>query len=323
MSGFYRLPFTPLAFFGGGHLQTVVAAMITSFPLPSTKRFVYLPDGDSITYEVSTPKQWQSTDPTVVIIHGLCGSSRSSYVVRVAKKFDKKGIRTIRMNLRGCGSGRGWARKMYHINSSDDVWHGLKKIKNETPDSHLIVIGFSLGGNIVLKMAGERSKQAKHLVDKLIAISPPIDLRASMQQLSKSKIYEKYFMFYLRRAMVNVHNHFSDLPPIRVSPKMSLIEFNEFYVAPQSGCSNAREYYYASSSGRFIGDININTHILFSRDDPIVNYNVLKQIKIPSNVRIFITDKGGHVGYLGMPGRKRGFYWMNKTLVRWVSLPSC
>jgi len=319
MSKFHSLTFKPFPLFEDGHLQTVAAALLP-FPrhLPSTKRFVYLSDGDCITYEVSTPEKWKSIDPTVVMIHGLCGSHRSPYVVRFAKKLSKHGIRTIRINLRGCGSGRRRSKKMYHVDSSDDVWRGLKKIKNEMPDSSLILVGFSLGGNVALKMAGEWANEARHLIDKLIAINPPIDLIASAHRLSKSKIYEKYFMFYLRYDMIDIHNHFADLPPIAISPKMSLFEFDEFYIAPQSGYLTAREYYYASSAGRVIPEIKVNSHILFARDDPIVDYSAMKHIKIPNNVQIFITDKGGHLGYLGMPGKSKHFHWIDGMLLNWI-----
>lgn len=314
---FYSQAFKPFPFLTHGHVQTIVGSL---FSLPhqlSSKTYsAYLPDGDSITYEVSTPSCWKAENPTVVMIHGLCGSHRSPYIVRVAKKFDKRGIRTIRMNLRGCGSGRGRAKKMYHVDSSQDVWHGLKKIKNEMPDSPLIVVGFSLGGNILLKMAGDWGKEVGYLVDKVIALNPPIDLKKSAEQLSKYKLYERYFMFYLCSEMIALHRNSKKFRSIPRS--MSLLEFDELFIAPQSGYSTAQEYYQASSSARLIPDIWVDSHIFFARDDPIVDCSVIKQIPIPKNVKLLITKKGGHLGYLGIPRKGKSFRWIDDALLSWV-----
>ncbi|MCB1083972.1 MAG: alpha/beta fold hydrolase, partial [Simkania sp.] len=134
MSGSGQPIFKPFPFFAGCHTQTIAASFLTFARNPeSTTRFVHLSDGDRITYEVSTPTSWKVTDPTVVMVHGLCGSHRSPYIVRLANKLDKRNIRTIRINLRGCGTGRGHAKKMYHVDCSNDICHALKKIKHETP----------------------------------------------------------------------------------------------------------------------------------------------------------------------------------------------
>lgn len=311
--------FKPFPLFTGCHSQTIAASFLTFSRNPSsTTRFVHLTDGESITYEESIPANWKPTDPTVIMVHGLCGSHRSPYLVRIAKKLEKKSLRTIRINLRGCGTGKGYARRMYHVDSSNDIWHALNKIKQEVPDSPLIVMGFSLGGNIILKMAGDWGKEAKKLISKLIAINPPIDMNASVQRLSKNKVYERYFMRHLRSDVIYRHTYFEDLPPIEIPTDMSLIEFDEFYIAPQSGYSSAEEYYHASSSGRLIPEIQVDCHILFAKDDPIVDCNVISDAQAPPNIEILVTEQGGHLGYLGIPGLEGGFHWMDTILLQWI-----
>lgn len=319
MSGSGQPTFKPFPLFAGCHSQTIAASFLTFSRNPeSLTRFVHLPDGDRITYEVSTPKNWKVTDPTVVMVHGLCGSHRSPYLVRIAKKLYKRNIRTIRINLRGCGSGKGYAKRMYHVECSNDVWHALGEIKRETPDSPLTLMGFSLGGNIILKMAGEWGEEAMKLINKVIAINPPIDMHASVRLLSKNKMYERYFMRHLRSEVLFRHDHFEDLPPIEIPPGMSLPEFDEFYIAPQSGYTSATDYYHATSSGRLIPEIQVVSHILFAKDDPIVDCNVMENVPVPDNVNILITERGGHLGYLGMPGQKGGFHWMDTILLQWI-----
>ncbi|MCB1067047.1 YheT family hydrolase [Simkania negevensis] len=319
MSGSGQPIFKPFPFFAGCHTQTIAASFLTFARNPeSTTRFVHLSDGDRITYEVSTPTSWKVTDPTVVMVHGLCGSHRSPYIVRLANKLDKRNIRTIRINLRGCGTGRGHAKKMYHVDCSNDIWHALKKIKHETPDSPLTLMGFSLGGNIVLKMAGEWGEEAQQIINKVIAINPPIDMYASVRLLSKNKVYERYFMRYLRSDVLFRHNYFEDMPPIEIPTGMSLLDFDEFYIAPESGYESAQDYYYATSSGRLIPDIQVSSHILFAKDDPIVDCNVMEDVPVPHNVDIVVTDQGGHLGYLGMPGQEGGFHWMDSIILQWI-----
>ncbi len=312
--------FRPFPLFGGCHFQTIAASFLPfTRRLPSTTRLVHLPDGEKIALEVTTPKEWKESDPTVVMIHGLGGCHRSSYLVRMARKLHRQGIRTIRVNLRGCGSGRGYGRKLYHAGASEDIYLTLKEIRRDAPHSPLTVVGFSLGGNIILKMAGEYEEKIEELVSKIIAVNPPIDMQSSIEHLSENRFYERYFMSLLREEVAFRHETFEDLPPIRISSEMTLLEFDELYIAPQSGQNGAAEYYQACSAGRLIDKITVPCHILFARDDPIVDCKVLEGIDIPEQVDILITERGGHLGYLGMPGKGGGFHWMDGVLLRWIN----
>lgn len=311
--------FKPFPFIRGCHAQTIVASFFMFYrDLSSQKRFVHLSDGEKLVLEITTPPNWKDTDPTVVLVHGLCGSHKSPHIIRLAKKLYQKGIRAIRLNLRGCGSGRGHAKRMYHAEASDDVWQALKEIKRDTPHSSLTVIGFSLGGNITLKMAGENGEKAKDVINKVIAINPPIDMHSSIRLLSSTRLYERFFMHSLKAAAEYCHEFFEDLPPIEIPHSMTLLEFIDLYIAPQAGFANGKDYYHACSSGRLISSIAIESHILFARDDPIVDCNVLDSVTVPDTVNILITEHGGHLGYLGIPGQKGGFHWMDSVLFQWI-----
>ena len=140
------------------HLQTLVAAKLTwSREPPSSTHLVELSDGDRIALEVSTPRSWQPHDATAVLVHGLCGCHHSPYMQRLARKLWRCGIRAIRMNLRGCGSGRGWLAIRITAGAVRMSWRCSKSLQRTAPQSPLTLIGFSLGGNIVLKLAGELS----------------------------------------------------------------------------------------------------------------------------------------------------------------------
>ena len=146
-----ELPFDPFPFFSGSHQQTIFGSFF-SFQLqpPSSRKLIELPDKDKISLEITTPKNWKPTNPTVIMLHGLCGSHKSPYLVRITKKLAKKGIRSVRFNLRGCGSGKGLAKGIYHCGRSEDVLVALKELKKEHPNSPIVLIGFSIGGSIAL-----------------------------------------------------------------------------------------------------------------------------------------------------------------------------
>ncbi len=314
--------FKPFPFFSGCHIQTLVASFITLYrDLVSYRRFVHLKGGERIALEITTPPNWKPEDPTIVMVHGFCGSSKSSYLVRIASKLYQHGMRTVRLNLRGCGDSKGYSKRMYDPEYSEDVWNALKEIKRDTPNTPLIVMGFSLGGNVVLKMAGERQDEAKGVIEKLVAINPPVDMYSSVQQLNSNSFYRRYFMKYLKRDIYEMHDAFDDLPPIKIPSNLTLMDLDELYLAPQAGYSTVRDYYYAVSSGPLLTEIKVPCHILFSRDDPIIDCSEVESLKIPDNVDITMTDKGGHLGFLGSLRSKEGFLWMDAQILKWVSLP--
>ena len=268
--------------------------------------------------EITTPEGWKESDPTVVMVHGLCGDHFSPYMVRLANRLSDVGIRSIRINLRGCGTARGHSRKMYAPDSSDDIWKALEEIKRDTPYSPLTLAGFSLGGNIVLKMAGERGAAAEILLEQVIAVNPPIDLYSSVALLSAEKIYDNHFMKYLREDLDFRHSYYDDLPPIELPRKMTTMEFDEFYLAPQAGYDSVTEYFRASSCGPHIPHIEVPCKILISKDDPIVDYTLFEPVPFPEKVELVMTEKGGHLGYLALPSKESGVRWMDDLFMKWV-----
>jgi predicted alpha/beta-fold hydrolase len=319
--GIKELPFDPCPFFSHPHQQTCFSTLKYWISHPSSERGVIsLSDGDKIVIESNTPKNWKNTDPTVLCLHGLCGSHLSSYLIRLVNRLDPLGIKTVRLNMRGCGSGKGLAKQIYHSGRSDDVLEVVQFLKREFPESPLIVIGFSLGGNIVLKMAGELSSSAQKLIDQVIAVSPPVDLLSStiLIRNAANGLYEKYFYRRLRKDVLELHDLFKDLPPVHLPKNLSLYEFDRVYTVPRIGFSSIEEYYQKASSMYLVDQIEVPCKILFSEDDPIVSHKSLDEHDLPSNVEVYKTKKGGHMGYLGNPSSSRGFYWLDSILEDWI-----
>ncbi len=316
-----EIPFDPFPFFENPHYQTILNSFLNFFfDPPSDQKLVRLPDGDRISLEITTPRGWHPRKLTVFLVHGLCGSYRSPNVVRMAARLESLGIRAIRFNMRNCGSGRGLAKQIYHSGRSEDIFHSLRAVKEETPDSPIVLVGFSLGGGLVLKMAGELASLARPLITKVIAVSPPVDLYSSVQMLGHpdNAMYEKYFYRLLRADVQYRHKKFKDLPPIHLPRNLKLYEFDQIYTAPFCGFRNVDDYYNRCSSAQFVPDIAVPCKILLAEDDPIVSSRSLEGCLLPPHVDVMTTKKGGHMGYFGHPRKDKGVHWLDSVLLDWI-----
>jgi len=312
--------FRPLFCLTNPHVQTIAATFGLARPPSSEVEVVDLPDGDRILLEVTTPDAWAPRDPTAVLVHGLCGCSRSGYCVRLARKLTQLGTRAVRMNLRGCGPGRGLARKIYHSGRSEDVLAVLEALRARHPESPTTLVGFSLGGNIVLKLAGEMAQAANGVLRQVIAVGPPVDLKASAERLShpRNRLYDRFFVRLLIKAVRDRHSLFPDLPRPTLPRKLRLVEFDDVYTAPTCGFAGAMDYYERASSAQLLRNIAVPARVLVADDDPLVDSSTLYGLHLPPNVKVTRTLHGGHLGFLGRDPRGGGLRWMDGKVLEWI-----
>ncbi len=314
-------PFRAFPFLTRPHLQTIMAAKF-HLPLepPAERRQVSLPGGDRLVLEVSTPAGWRAGDLTAVLVHGLCGCAQSGYLVRVARKLHRRGIRAVRVNLRGCGAGQGLAREPYHSGRSEDVLAVLEELRREGDASRIALVGFSLGGNIALKLAGELGEEAAPLLEQVIAVCPPVDLLASSRRISSpaNRLFERMFLKLLRKEVACRQARYPDLPRIDLPARLSLMEFDEIYTAPRCGFASALDYYRRASSLPLLSRIALPCRILLSDDDPLIDTSSLRDLALPTSVRVIRTPRGGHLGFLGAPWASGGFRWMDSQVLEWL-----
>ena len=316
-----ELPFEPFSLITDPHQQTIVSSLLNYLPEPpSVGMRVRLPDGDQLNVEVTTPEGWKPTDLTVLLVHGLCGSHRSPNLVRMANRLAPKGVRCVRYNMRGCGSGKGLARQIYHSGRSEDICEVLKALKKGHPASPIVLVGFSLGAHLVLKVAGELGQLAKHLLAHMISVSPPVDLYSSIQMLGDpaNGVYERYFYKILRNDVYERQRLFRDLPRVKLPRSLKIYEFDQLYTAPACGFADVMDYYDKCSSAHLVKDIAIPCKVLLAEDDPIISHKSLDDLDLPKNVEVFKTKKGGHMGYLADPTSEAGFHWLDSQLVEWI-----
>ena len=311
----------PLLFHG--HLQTLPAFFCAGadYPYAARQHQVELEDKDRIVLHDDCPGRWQPSDRSALLIHGLGGSYRSPYLVRIAARLNQHGVRTFRMDLRGCGAGAGLARRPYHAGQSDDVAAALRYLAEVCPQSPTALVGFSLGGNLALKLLGEGGPRPPGNLDRTMAICPPIDLAAAVGSLDKllNRYYDRYFVRRLLRQASKNKALRPDAPALDFPHRpRRLYEFDDLYTAPVCGFGRADNYYQRCSSLHLVGNIKVPTLVLAARDDPMIPVALFERAAWPSAVRLELTDHGGHLGFISRAGPHPDRRWLDGRVVHWV-----
>ena len=315
-------PFEPHPLLRGGHVQTI-AGIVLPGKLPSycaAMHTVHLEDGDAIVLHDDCPSDWRRTGPAVLIVHGLAGSHLSSYVVRLAAKLNATGMRTFRMDLRNCGAGQGLARLPYHAGRSDDLRAALEHMAALCPDAPLAAVGYSLGGNLVLKLLGEAPDALPRRLIGGVAVNPSVELAACVESLNRpvQRLYDRYFIRRMVRHLRATCRQADETGVLETAPR-GMRDFDDRYTAPVCGFADAAAYYSASSAGQFVPNIRVPAHILSSRDDPLIPCEPFERIARPDHVQLHMTESGGHLGFLGRRGVDPDIRWMDWRIVEWIA----
>jgi predicted alpha/beta-fold hydrolase len=313
--------FNPYPFIKNGWAQTITSSYIPTGRDKAPKDYheICLGDGDRLMVAENTPAGWRNGDKIIAIVHGLSGHYQSFYMIRQAKYFMSLGYKVVRINLRGCGPGLEIAKEIYHAGRSLDTLHVMQWIHRHYPDSPIVQIGFSLGGNITLKMMGEYAEQLPETMIGSAAVSSPILLDECSDHVHENRLFELYFLTHMRfevrqRQKMHPDLEFPELPLII----KSLRHFDDTFTGPILGFKNGQEYYDYASCKYHLDKITKPTLIVGSKDDPIAD--VFNYHKIPNkpNIHVKLTDEGGHVGFLGSKNKIRPSFWIDDYLHRWV-----
>ncbi|HUY31536.1 MAG TPA: alpha/beta fold hydrolase [Pirellulales bacterium] len=319
--------FRPHALFRGGHAQTLAGIYLPGprYPYRAARHQVALADGDRIVLHDDRPSGWRPGERTAIMIHGLAGCHTSPYMRRIAGKLADRGVRVFRMDLRGCGAGVGLARLPYHSGQSEDAAAAVEAVARLCPGSPTTLIGFSLGGNITLKLVGELGDRPCGGLDSAVAVCPPVDLQAAVARMSRpqNRPYDRHFVRLLLRRVDQRRLALPDAPTVEFARRpRGLWEFDEAFTAPVSGFRSAENYYRRSSSCRVVPNICRPTLLIASRDDPLVPSVSLEALNLPAAVRLCLTESGGHLGFVGRPGLDPDRRWLDWRIVEWVTTPN-
>jgi predicted alpha/beta-fold hydrolase len=314
--------YIPAVRWKGGHRMTIYTwgwpRRFPGLPAPSARLFRVAPDT-----QVLADCHWQATPrshPTLLALHGLEASSRAHYMRGIAHKAFRRGCNVVLLNQRNCGGTEHLAPGLYHSGLTADPAAVIRELIDADGLRSIGVAGYSLGGNVTIKLAGDYGDAPPREVRSFCAVSPTVDLAActALIERRENRLYEWNFLRDLKRRMRRKHRLFPDLYSIDGLRTIRTIRaFDDRYTAPHHGFAGADDYYWRASAMRVVDRIRVPTLIISAEDDPFVPVAPLQSPELTGNPAIstVITRHGGHCGFLA--ARRDAFdgYWAEQRLV--------
>jgi predicted alpha/beta-fold hydrolase len=265
------------------------------------------PDGDEIEIRRLDPPAGTPDDaPRLLVLHGLEGTIRSHYVRGLLDQARRRGWAADVLIFRGCNGETPRAPRLYHSGETSDLDVVVRRIVRDHPAQSLMVAGFSLGGNVLLKWLGERGVAIPPQLKAAAAVSVPYDLERGSRHIERgfSRLYTRHFLRTLRRkARAALVRHPGLFDPRDLERAATLFDFDDAVTAPVHGFRNATDYYTRSSSLHFLSGIRCPTLLLSAYDDPFLPRQVLVDVAMLARANPCLTiefhERGGHVGFVG------------------------
>lgn len=262
--------------------------------------------------------------PVVLVLHGLEGCSKRNYVRNVCAELLTRGVTPVAMNFRGCSGEVNRIPRFYHSGETSDVRWVLRQIRDRFPGRRLGAMGFSLGGNVLLKLLGENAGGGAQGLEAAAAMSVPYDLGAGCRLLEESimgRLYTRYFLRSLRRKVDAKRGVLGTrLDMDAVDAARTIREFDDRVTAPVHGFRNAQEYYDVCSSNQFLSTIDVPTLLIHAADDPFLPVDSIPVELAQSNpaLDLQLELEGGHVGFLeGSPRTPR--FWADEAVADFLA----
>jgi len=325
---FFGEPFQPRRPFVSGHAQTLVGNFLPRrSELPRAEERLFDVERD---VQVLCHCHWQIAREkamTLIIVHGLEGSSESGYAIGTGSKAWRAGMNVVRMNMRTCGGTEHLGPSLYNSSMSADVGAVAQALIEQDGLQKLALAGFSMGGNLVLKLLGEWSAQVPPQVKAAVGISPAMDLAASADALHEgaNRIYETKFLWSLRRRIQRKAALYPGRYEIRyLRGVRSLRDFDDQITARYCGFADAQDYYARAASTRVLEHIAVPTLVLHAGDDPFIRVLPPTRDKLLTNPNITYveTERGGHCAFLaeanGYDGR-----WAERQAIAFIQRIEC
>ena len=248
----------------------------------------------------------------LVMVHGLEGSAEAGYMRTLAHTALRRNIATHRFNMRTCGGTAKLCPTLYHAGLTSDLLFFLRQLGSQVP---VFLTGFSLGGNVSLKLAGELGDSAAGILAGVCAVSTPIDLAASVRRIEQrdNRLYERRFVKRMRERMFSTGRYTRE----QLAPLKSIYDIDDKITAPSFGFGTADNYYATQSSIRFLDRIRIPGLLIQAEDDSFIPFESFRDPVIAANpcLRVLSTKYGGHVGFLSKSAPR---FWIDQTVTQWL-----
>jgi predicted alpha/beta-fold hydrolase len=319
--------FRPAIGLSNPHLQTLWGPLWRKLPvLERHRERLWLADGDFLDLDWHGPHQAEA--PLVLVLHGLTGSSHSPYVKGLQQALQVRGWASVAVNWRGCSGEPNLLARSYHSGASEDLAEVVAHLRAERPMAPLYAVGYSLGGNVLLKYLGESGSASQ--LEGAVAVSVPFRLDQCADRIGQgfSKVYQAHFMREMLAYVQSKQRHFRDqghqegLAALdRLGPLRKMRTFWDFdgkVTAPLNGFSDAHDYYRRSSSRFYLGENRTPTLIIHSLDDPFVSGLSLPTVsELAPQTHFELHERGGHVGFVEGSLRNPGYY-LERRIPQWL-----
>jgi uncharacterized protein len=323
-----RQPFVSRRWVANGHAMTL-------FTWARRRNFPDLPNAEARVIQTAPETQvlahcyWQTDRaraPTLLVLHGLEGSSQAHYMRGLAAKAWRRGWNAVLLNQRNCGGTEHLSPTLYHSGLTDDPREVIRHLVREDGIQSVGVVGYSLGGNLTVKLAAELEQSPDLPIAGVVAISPTIDLEQCVRAIERRRniVYELNFVRNLKgriRRMARIWPGRYDLSPLR--SVWTIRRFDELYTAPCHGFGGASDYYHQVSAIRVADRIRIPTLILTATDDPFVPAAQFEEPAVKNNpcITVWLEANGGHCGFACAPDPRGGHdgYWAEATAVEFLA----
>jgi predicted alpha/beta-fold hydrolase len=298
--------------------MTIFPSLIRPKPALSTRRERFeLPDGDFLDLDWVEGRA-VSGAPLVLVLHGLEGSIDSAYTRGILLEVESRGWRGVLMHFRGCSGEVNRLARSYHSGETSDVRTLVAELRERFPDARLFAVGYSLGGNVLLKYLGEESE--KSVLTRAAAVSVPMTLSVCADRLNHgfSRVYEQWLLSSLKatfRKKAECVDLGLAVERDQVKRLASLRAFDDRVTAPIHGFASAQDYYERSSSRPFLARITTPTWIIHAKDDPFMTEAVIPEPhELSSAVTLELSNQGGHVGFVAGDDPLRPVYWLEHRI---------
>ena len=317
--------FIPRRRLGGGHRMTIYA-WARPRPLPrlpaATVRHFDVEPGTRVLAHC----YWQAAPadhPTLLALHGLEGSSSAHYMRGIADKALARGFNAVLLNQRNCGGTEEICAGLYHSGLTHDADFVIRELAAVDGIERIVVAGYSLGGNLALKLAGDYGDAAPRQLRGVCAVSPVMELAACVRALERPQniVYQWNFVRGLKARMRRKSaSHPGRLPVERLGEIRTVRSFDEIFTAPHFGFAGATDYYHRASAMRVIDRIRVPALIITAEDDPFVPVQPFRDPALSSNpsIRLLITRHGGHCGFVSDPTGDSDGYWAEQQIVEFA-----
>lgn len=325
-------PFEPHRWLVGGHRMTIAAYLAErvrgSRPRHETRRIFHVDDATKV-LGVCSWRDDRHTAPTLVLAHGLTGDADAVYMRLVAHKAFAAGFNVVRLNTRNCGGTEGWTPELYHTGLTEDLRAVVEELISQDGLQRIYLGGFSMGANMVLKLAGEWGADTPAQVRGLAAISPPIQLAQASKAINTGFVNGLYQRNFLASLTSLVESKSTDHPGRydagSIAGIRSLRDYDDRFIAPNFGFADADDYYAQASSGPWLEHIRIPALVVHARDDSLIPFEPFEGwiAKRPDNVLFLTPRRGGHVGFIGRrpavgaSWRDTDRHWAENRIVQW------